>query len=88
MWLNDDGLSYADLIHSQVQMLSKYDDYCTSRSRAEVLLRQLTTDEFLVEKVRQQGHNATLCSQLLLPAKRITYYNKFLQVCAGERQLQ
>ena len=61
-------------------MLSKYKDYCTSRSRAEVLLRQLANDDFLSEKVRLQGHNTTLSSQLLLPARRIVQYNEFLQV--------
>ncbi|XP_067948297.1 guanine nucleotide exchange factor DBS-like isoform X2 [Watersipora subatra] len=61
------------------QMLSKYKDFCTSRSRAEVLLRQLADDEFLAEKVRQQGHEATLSSLLLLPARRIVQYQTFLQ---------
>lgn len=56
-------------------------DYCTSRSRAEVLLRELADDAFLAARVRQQGNNVSLSTQLLLPAKQIVYYNKFLQVC-------
>lgn len=61
-------------------MLNKYKDYCSSRSRAEVLLRQLADDSFLAERYRLQGHKTTLCTLLLLPARRVIAYKTFLEV--------
>ena len=65
----------------------KYKSFCTSRSRADVLLRELADEPYLAEKSRLQGNQTSLCAQLLLPAKRIVYYNNFLQVsvCRSEK---
>ena len=66
----------------------KYKSFCTSRSRADVLLRELADEPYLAEKSRLQGNQTSLCAQLLLPAKRIVYYNNFLQVsvCKSEKR--
>ncbi|KAF6020101.1 MCF2L2 [Bugula neritina] len=67
----------ASAFKNRVKDLSKFKEYCTSRSRAEVLLRQLANDTFLIECA--QKTSSTLHSQLLLPARHMSSYNTFLQ---------